>query len=171
AFYAVDRSFYKSFSENDLRKSIFFRENVDGSFYYRGGYTGVLNMMFSGMTNAEIYLMRAECYAREGKISEAMNDLNTLLQNRLDHTHPIIPVTASSKEEALELILLERRRELMFRGLRWPDIKRLNKDGANITLTRIVDGKTYTLPPNDNRYALPIPEDVIQLSGMPQNPQ
>jgi hypothetical protein len=55
------------------------------------------------------------------------------------------------------------------RGLRWMDIKRLNKDGAKITLTRNVEGNTYTLPPNDLRYALPIPEEVISLTGMPQN--
>ncbi|SEM08104.1 hypothetical protein SAMN05216436_101351 [bacterium A37T11] len=56
------------------------------------------------------------------------------------------------------------------RGLRWMDIKRLNKEGANITLTRNLNGQIYTLPPNDPRFALPIPEDVIDLSGMQQNP-
>jgi len=55
------------------------------------------------------------------------------------------------------------------RTLRYTDLKRLNKEGANITLTRFIKGQTYTLLPNDPRYALPIPDDVIQVSGMPQN--
>ena len=71
----------------------------------------------------------------------------------------------------MALILLERRKELLMRGLRWMDLKRLNMEGAAITLTRTVNGQVYTLPPNDLRYALPIPEDVIAISGMQQNPR
>lgn len=49
------------------------------------------------------------------------------------------------------------------------DIKRLNKEGANITLTRTLNNSVYELLPNDLRSALPIPEDIISLSGMEQN--
>jgi hypothetical protein len=80
-------------------------------------------------------------------------------------------VTASSAADALTKILTERRKELVFRGLRWADIKRLNLEGANISLTRKLNGQTYTLSPNHPRFALPIPDDVIQISGMPQNPR
>ena len=55
------------------------------------------------------------------------------------------------------------------RGLRWMDLKRLNKEGANIVLKRVTEDKEYTLLPNSNFYALPIPEDIIQLTGMPRN--
>ena len=169
--HCIDTVLFDSFLDNDLRKRVFFQGNSSGSFFFKGNYTGIFNIMFSGMTNAELYLTRAECYARKGKIIEAMDDLNKVLKSRMDNKKTFIPFAASSKDEAMAIILSERRKELMFRGIRWPDIKRLNKDGANMILTRIIDGKTYTLPPNDNRYALPIPEDVIQLSGMPQNPQ
>lgn len=81
-----------------------------------------------------------------------------------------IPFSANSRKEAIELILNERRKELIFRNLRWMDLKRLNKEGANITVTRILDNVKHTLIPNDNRYALPLPPDVINLSGMQQNP-
>lgn len=57
------------------------------------------------------------------------------------------------------------------RGLRWMDIKRLNKEDYKINLTRNVLGQAYILTPNDPRYALPIPEDIILSSGMPQNPR
>ena len=69
------------------------------------------------------------------------------------------------------LIAKERRKELLFRGLRWADLKRYNRDGAHITLTRTVANKVYTLPPNDPRYAIAIPEDIIKMTDMPQNPR
>jgi starch-binding outer membrane protein, SusD/RagB family len=55
------------------------------------------------------------------------------------------------------------------RGLRWIDIKRLNKEGAGIVLKRLIGDKTYTLQPNDPRYALPLPADIILNTGMQQN--
>ncbi len=57
------------------------------------------------------------------------------------------------------------------RGLRWADLKRLNRDGANITLTRTVNGQVFTLPPNDLRYAIAIPENVIEIGSIQQNPR
>ena len=51
------------------------------------------------------------------------------------------------------------------------DIKRLNKEGSNINLVRKLDGQVYMLTAGDLRFALPIPEDVIELSGMLQNPR
>lgn len=167
----IDSTIYQTFEAHDLRKRLFFMENTDGSHSFQGHYSGGNSSTFFGVANSEAYLIQAECRARAGKVVEAMQTLNELLANRYDNTLPFQPLTATSQAEALETILLERRKELLFRGLRWPDIKRLNKEGANIILTRVIDGQTYTLPPNDNRYALPIPEDIIELSGMPQNPQ
>ena len=121
-----------------------------------------------GIATDEVYLTRAECYARAGKVSEAMNDLNTLMIKRWK-AGTFIPFTATSTSEALSIILEERRKETLFRGLRWLDLRRLNSEGANITLTRNVDNQTYKLEPNSPRYALPLPPDVISLTGIPQN--
>jgi hypothetical protein len=65
--------------------------------------------------------------------------------------------------------LQERRKELTMRGLRWIDIKRLNKEGGNITPKRFVDDKLILLPPNDDRYALQLPADLILNTGLQQN--
>jgi hypothetical protein len=82
------------------------------------------------------------------------------------------PFTASNSTEALNLILEERRKELVFRGLRWTDLRRLNKQGYNITLKRVLDGKTHILSPGDDRWVFPIPPDVIDANpGMRQNPR
>ena len=77
---------------------------------------------------------------------------------------------ASAASMTIDTIRKERRKELLFRGLRWIDIKRLNKEGAGINITRLVNGLVYTLEPGDPRFALPLPADVIGASGMPQNP-
>ena len=81
------------------------------------------------------------------------------------------PVIAFDDEDALDKILIERRKQLLMRDLRWMDIKRLNKEGANISLRRTVNGITYSLQPNDNKFALPLPETIIRISGMTQNPR
>jgi len=164
----VDSTLYSMFDNNDLRKTLFFSDNGDGSHAYRGSYAQNLPP-FIGVATDEVYLMKAECEARLGKTSQAMDDLNTLLITRWK-TGTFIPYTASSQQDALSQILMERRKELIKRQTRWMDVKRLNKEGYNITMTRYTLGKTYTLAPNSAGYALPIPAKVIQLSGMPQNP-
>ena len=80
-------------------------------------------------------------------------------------------MTATSVSDALQKIQVERRKELVWRGLRWTDIKRYNKEGAGISLIRILNGTTYTLTPNSNLFVLPIPSDEIDISGIIQNPR
>lgn len=162
----IDPDLYALYEEDDVRKEAFFKRNSNGTFAFKGNYTGTL-APFDGVSTNELYLIRAESYARQGKTNEAMKDLNALLSKR--YRSGYLPITVSSSSEALDLVLLERRKELLMRGLRWMDIKRLNKEGANIVLKRIVDGVEYIMQPNDLRYALPIPEDVIVLSGIEQN--
>jgi hypothetical protein len=82
-----------------------------------------------------------------------------------------IPIVINNADSALAVILQERRKELLMRGLRWMDIKRLNEEGAGIIVTRKINGQVINLSPKDPRFALPIPEDVIALSGMKQNPR
>ena len=166
----VDTNLYKSYKVNDLRQKVFFKTNVNGGMRFVGTYTGGSTglIFFGGIATDEVYLTRAECFARTGNISAAMNDLNTLMIKRFK-TGAFVPFTAATTSEALNLILAERRKETIFRGLRWLDLRRLNSEGANIVLTRVVDNQTYTLQPNSPRYVLPLPPDVINLTGMPQN--
>jgi len=67
-------------------------------------------------------------------------------------------------------ILVERRKELVLRNVRWFDLRRLNKDPRLAkTLLRKLNGQVYQLPPNDPRYTQYIPQSVIDLSGIEQN--
>lgn len=164
----VDTLFFQSHDDHDLRKQVYYRSNGDGTFFYRGSYLG--SSKFDGLSTPEVFLMRAECAARTGKLAEALSDLNTVLAKRWKAGH-FSPLATADPQEALQWILAERRKELAFRDLRWMDIKRLNKEGAGIVLKRIISNQNYILPPNDLRYAMAIPEDIISITGMQQNPR
>lgn len=163
----IDTSLYQSYNNDDLRKTVFFNK-TNGFYSFKGNYNSASRFtLFSGLAVDEMYLTRAECHARDGRVTEAIDDLNTLLIKRWT-TGTFVPLVGNDQQQTLNIILLERRKELLMRGLRWIDIKRLNKEGFNIMLERVVD-QVYTLPPNDDKYALPLPIDIIEISGMPQN--
>ncbi|UPK68055.1 RagB/SusD family nutrient uptake outer membrane protein [Chitinophaga filiformis] len=165
----VDSSLYNSYEENDLRKSMFFMDYL-GQKRFKGSYEFKMVLsQYEGIANDELYLIRGECAARMGDVESAISDLNKLLVKRYKKGTYIIKVTKDPLE-ALKLILEERRKEMPFRGTRWTDLRRLNKDPRfSVTLKRIVNGTKYILTPNDSRYAMPIPDNEIELSGIQQN--
>jgi tetratricopeptide (TPR) repeat protein len=162
---------YNSYEANDLRKSIFFKDNGSKGIAFRGYYTGLSGAMFGGIAVNEMILIRAECLARNGNTKDAINDLNDLLRKRWNKNIPYTSKVAANAVEALRMILIERRKELPFTGnLRWEDLRRLNQDPRfAVTLTRTLNNETFTLTPNDGRYVYAIPDDEIRLSGMEQN--
>ncbi|HVT86962.1 MAG TPA: RagB/SusD family nutrient uptake outer membrane protein [Chitinophagaceae bacterium] len=164
----VDSALFSSYDANDLRRSVFFKNNGDGTYSFKGSYDGSARS-FNGFAIDEMYLTRAECFARAGNTSAAMNDLNALLVKRWK-TGTFIPFTASDANQALAEILTERRKELLMRGIRWSDLRRLNKEPQfSKTLVRFEDNQIYYLYPNDPRYVFPIPLLIIQMTGIPQN--
>ncbi|MEJ7693179.1 RagB/SusD family nutrient uptake outer membrane protein [Daejeonella sp.] len=159
---------YNAYPSNDLRKTAFFLKNVSGDWNFRGTYTGNL-MFFGGLSVNELYLVKAECLVRKGSISTALQALNTLLEKRWKKG-TFQAMTAQTADEALVLILTERKKELLFRGTRWTDLRRLNSESRfAVSLNRSVSGQQAVLQPNDKRYILPIPDVEIQLSGIEQN--
>jgi hypothetical protein len=163
----IDTTLYKQYAANDLRRSLFFGTNTAGKMSFKGSYNGT-TFGFTGLATDEIYLIRAECRARANDVLNAMSDLNALLEQRWK-TGTFTPYTASTQDEALIKILIERRKEMPMRGVRWTDIRRLNLDAFNITPKRQLDSLTYTLQVNSKLYALPIPPDAMSLGGYKQN--
>jgi len=164
----VDSALYGSYQSNDLRRSAFYQLSAAGHPNMKASYAGLI-WPFTGLATDELYLIRAECAARGGRTADALADLNQLLRHRY-RTGTFVPVSAATPAEALDTILAERRKELPFRGLRWTDLRRLNKEGRSITLTRVLNGVSYQLLPGSSRYTLPIPPDVLQANpDMQQN--
>ncbi len=156
---------FKLYDANDLRKILYFKVQ-DGKYIWRGSPLG--NNLGSTATD-EVFLIQSECAARMGDRVKALELINSLLVKRYK-AGTFIPITATSDSDALDKILVERRKELLKRGLRFQDLKRLNKDSRYAkVLTRIIGDKTYTLLPNDKRYLFPIPQYIINYNGIQQN--
>lgn len=168
----VDEELYSSYDDNDLRRTIFFKSNSTpfNSHLYKGNYDKNMGSLFIGLTTSEVYLIKAEAACRINKINDALASLNILLKSRWDENALYIPIAVSENEVLLRKILEERRKELLFRGRRWSDLKRLNLDSRfQKTLVRNVGSNIYKLEPNSGKYAYRLPESVIEITGMPQN--
>lgn len=164
----VDSMLYKLYDANDLRKVVYFRAFPNNIYGFKGSYSG--SSFFMGIATDELYLIKAETLVRSGEIAKAVFTLNSLLEKRWK-TGTYTPFVSFDQDIILGKILQERQKQLYRRGLRWMDVKRLNKEGRQISFERLIDGKEYQLLPNDLRFALPIPEDVISMTGMAQNPR
>ena len=141
-----------------------------GRGYYRPRISG--QGSYLGPSVPEMMLIKAESAARANNTTLALSTLNELRQHRFkpaDYT----PLQAADGAAALRLVIDERWRELMGRGFRWYDQKRLNKEAAFAeTVTRTFKGETFTLQPNSNRYVFPIASKYITMNPeIEQNPR
>ncbi|MCY1515163.1 Starch-binding associating with outer membrane [compost metagenome] len=145
----VDNELLNSFDEKDLRPKIFFYKPASGA---------VNNKNYDGLANDEMYLIQAECLIRRGQFAPAAALMNTLGVNRFQKGS-YIPITFTNENDALNHIILERRKELFGREtLRWTDLKRFNKDPRFAkTLHRTYNGVAYQLNPQSPLYVYPSP--------------
>lgn len=166
----VDTALYHAYDDHDLRKGLFFRKRSQTVFSFKGQYSGA-GVYFTGLAVDEIYLIRAECRARMGDFQGALSDINKLLVTRWKAGR-YVPFSFLDRDQLLSQILNERRKQLVFRGLRWSDLRRLNKDEkTGMSLFRRVQGELIELRPNDPKYVFALPPDVIKYSNMEQNPR
>lgn len=164
----IDTSLYNSYDTSDLRKIIYFT-SISGGYRFKGSYVGGTTP-YCGIATDEMYLIRAEANIRAGNKEQALEDITTLLTKRYKTGQYTTP-TFTNNDDVLSYILKERKKELIYRGLRWADLRRLNLEGRNISLSRTIDGTTYTLPAMDKRWTLLIPLEVINQTGIAQNPR
>lgn len=166
----VDSTLMKLYSEDDLRLYVYFDKTAEHRFTMKRGYNGSGLAPFNGLAVDEVLLIKAECLVRKGSLEDASELMNRLLLNRYrTGTYEHEQVKFSDADNALNTVLTERRKELVWRCLRWDDIKRLNKEGANIVLSRMLDQEMYRLEPNSSRYVFNIPQDEINRSKITQN--
>ncbi len=131
--------------------------------YYCGIYAVGLNK--GGMRSAEMYYIKAECLARQGDINGAMALVNKVRKTR------ILPEyyqdwTATSVKDAVQKVMADKFNEFIQTQEAFCDMRRLNRDPEYArTLTRTVEGVTYTLQPNSHLWTLPFPREVIENPG------
>ncbi len=156
----VDPALYSLYDSADLRKTVLFRQSrVVGRYNFVSRYSGDFQD-WGGLAVDEVLLNRAEAAARTGREELALSDLNYLLERR--YMSGFLPLALEGKE-LLSRILEERRKELVFRGIRWMDLRRLNQDpDFAITINRTIAGKEYKLLPGGAGYTTPIPDREIK---------
>lgn len=156
--------------DKDLRIAFFARLN-GGVYSYGGGNTSYNPNR--GITYAEIFLNKAECLARSGDVAGALDIVNNEIRSKRFDPADFTPLKAATKEEALNAVLEERRRELAFKGVRWSDMKRLDADDRMPAVKRYAtDGATVleTLEPHSTKYTFQIPLQVQAFNAdMPLN--
>ena len=119
---------------------------------------------------SEMYLIRAEAYARTSQLDMAGTDMTTLRSNRGYAS----PTTYSTQAAALtDIIENERRIELAFEGHRYFDMKRR---GLAISRTATDDCGSASgaceLASDDYRWVMPIPQtEIFANDNMEQNPE
>jgi hypothetical protein len=174
--YQLNTTLLSLLGTKDLRYEIFVRPGTNFSpnfsgfgFWSRDRYSP--DKPAIGLTVNDTWLIKAECLARAGKKDEAIDMLNTLRKFRFRPTD-YADLSAATPDEALQLVIDERRREFFGTGLRWFDQRRLNKDPMFAqTQTRVFNDITYTLEPNSNEYVFPLANLLLtQNPEMKQNP-
>ncbi|MGS2740034.1 RagB/SusD family nutrient uptake outer membrane protein [Sinomicrobium sp. M5D2P17] len=145
-------------------------ECVEGRYSNGGSFTASINTSVP-----EMYLVRAECHARLGAGAKALNDINLLRSKRLpgEVYEDLTGSDFASDRETLAFVLDERRREMLFTGIRLFDLKRLNLEPEfATTVTHTMKGETYILRPEDNNWVFPIPDAVLIFNpDIQQNPR
>ena len=133
-----------------------------------------------GVRVAELYLNRAEVYARKYEETgnddfgrQALEDLNKLRRCRFEDGYVDKKTEDfATGKDLLDFCLRERRRELSGEGNhRWFDLRRLGMPEIKHTFF-LVEGENqyFTLEEEDSRYALPIPDKVRERnSNLEQN--
>ncbi len=142
------------------------RVSASGIVYYSGIYG--LEPNKGGMRSPEMYYIKAECLARQGgadNLKAAMELVNSVRKTR------ILPEnytewSAETTKEAVEKIISDKANEYIQSQVVFCDYRRLNKTTEYArTLTKTVDGVTYTLKPDSHLWIMPFPNEAMSNPG------
>lgn len=178
-----DKTYDRRYEYNYVQGYSYDRGCIKPSYSYPGYIRFFKDNLPSGPTVAEMYLIKAECQARLNQVTEAQTTINILRAKRINSTAPssVINLSFANQTDAITKILQERRRELAF-VQRWFDVRRLNNNdntADDVVMTRsfyeysssailnLGGLKTYTLPKDSRRFAVPIPiTDIVSGNGV-----
>ncbi|SDX04582.1 Starch-binding associating with outer membrane [Hydrobacter penzbergensis] len=165
-------------SANDVRYSSYFA--TDSSLIAGGqlpntinkyaGQPGALNLAdVKVFRTAEMYLIRAEAYARMGRLADGTNDLNTLRAARIQG---YTSQSFASNTDLIRAILTERYKELAFEGHRLFDLRRTNSNIERLADDLPAGITKNLLQPSESVYHTPIPQAELLVNSniLPNNP-
>ena len=173
---SVSLTYLRSFDRNDLRFQLFY--TVD-NYMARGStlyYPQITLPYFKysnyGTSVQEMKLIIAEVAARNGDMTSALQQLNDIRVRRFA-SGDYVPLGSSNPDTVLNWVLRERNFEFPMHGLRWFDMRRLDKEGRMPDLYRYdAQGNIIaTLTAQSPKYTLQIPQQELNLNpGIQQNP-
>lgn len=133
-------------------------------------YYGIRNDRFNGggLSTPEMYYIQAECIARQGgqdNIDEAMGILNDLRRTRF-FDEDYRELSATSVEEAVQLIIRDKANEYIQTPIPFWDARRLNLHPEYATTrTKTYNGQTLTLTPDSHLWTMPFPQGATSNPG------
>lgn len=157
----------KLYSMDDLRKSAYFAYDYNFPTKCTRSKRSVRGKNFR---IEEAYLNRAEAYAEKGDIDKAIKDIKEIRKNKFSQNYE---VNAESKEEAVNIVRKERRRELCFELHRWFDLRRYGcpRIVHPYTPQNDTDPKFYVLEENSPNYTLALPFELTKIDSDIRNNQ
>lgn len=178
-FYNVSYDLFSKFQSNDVRRrpGALIEPGSTQSNWKVGKYSGPSSDY--GLADikvvrvAEMYLILSEALALKASpdFVAAANAINTLRASRRLTSTALPDLTFSDQSDAIDKILLERRKELAFEGHRFFDLKRFNLGVDRIASDVVLNSFAEDLPAGDYRFTLPIPQAAIFAnSKLSQNP-
>lgn len=139
------------------------RDMGDVGSYYVSTLRGYFN--YGGMTTVEVYLIKAECLARNGRYADAMDLVNKVRETRILPEY-YAPLSASDADEAVRLVIRTKANEMIQTQVPFIDARRLNAEGRYpVTLTKTFEGQTLTLSPGSHLWTMPFPQGAVRNPG------
>jgi len=136
---------------------------VGADTYFKSTTSGFFN--YGGMTTVEVYLIKAECLARAGQYSDAMDILNDVRKTRI-LAASYADLTATTEAQAIGYIRRTKDNEMILSIVPFIDARRFNKETAYArTLTKVVGGETKTLSPASHLWTMPFPMGATKNPG------
>ena len=170
--------FMRSFADDDLRVSTLYY-SADGYAFITRGATSYLpayvtpGLLYvnTGTSVQEMKLIVAEAAARKGDLPTALQQLDGVRKYRFASAS-YLPYQSNNRDSVLQQVLQERSHELPFSGLRWFDMRRLDRENRMDTVYRYdaTGNIIASLPPHSDHYTLKIPVQVLKFNPtMAQN--
>lgn len=173
----IGPSLVKKYGEGDVRKDCFFWFSFSiflpgcYTYYpmedYENGnyYSRAMKVNIGGMRVPEVWLMLAECYARKGDIAKAMEIVKSIREKRVS-LQSAVELKASTSKEALMHVIDERSRELYLTANNFYDIRRLQVEGIEQQVERVLDDGTIVIKKSSSKtFVMPFAYDAVKMHG------